>query len=60
VIFLVLGFEIFNTAIEALVDMVSFQYNIKVKKIKDISAGATLAVTIGAVIVGLIIFIPHF
>ncbi len=55
---LIMGFEVSNTAMEALVDMVSFQYNLKVKKIKDIAAGATLIVTLGAIIVGLIIFIP--
>ena len=55
---LVIGFEVFNSAIEALVDMISFQYNLKVKKIKDISAGATFFVTIIAIIVGCLIFIP--
>lgn len=57
---LVIGFEILNTAIEYLVDIVSFEYNIKAKKIKDVAAMATLVVTIAAIIVGLIIFIPHF
>ncbi len=57
---LVIGFEIINTAIEYLVDIVSFEYNVKAKKIKDVAAMATLVVTIGAVIVGLIIFGPEF
>ncbi|MCR8613195.1 MAG: diacylglycerol kinase family protein [Mycoplasma sp.] len=56
---LVMGFEILNTSIEALVDMISFQYNLKVKKIKDIAAGATLLVSIAAVIIGCLIFIPQ-
>ncbi len=55
----VMGFEVLNTAMEALVDMISFQYNLKVKKVKDIAAGATLLVAIAAIIVGLIIFIPE-
>ncbi|BDV03585.1 MAG: diacylglycerol kinase [Candidatus Hepatoplasma scabrum] len=55
---LVIGFEIFNTAIEYLVDIVSFEYNVKAKKIKDVAATATLFITLIAVIVGLIIFIP--
>ncbi len=59
-IVLVIGFEIINTAIEYLVDIVSFEYNVKAKKIKDVAAMATLVVTIGAVIVGAIIFGPHF
>ncbi len=57
---LVIGFEIINTAIEYLVDIVSFEYNVKAKKIKDVAAMATLVVTIGAVIVGLIVFGPEF
>ena len=58
-IILVIGFEIMNTAIEYLVDIVSFEYNVKAKKIKDVSAMATLIVTIGAIIIGLIVFIPE-
>ena len=57
---IVMGFEVLNTAMEALVDMISFQYNLKVKKVKDIAAGATLLVAIAAVIVGMLIFIPEF
>lgn len=57
---LVIGFEILNTAIEYLVDIVSFEYNIKAKKIKDVAAMATLVVTIAAIIIGLIIFVPEF
>ncbi len=57
---MVMGFEVLNTAMEALVDMISFQYNLKVKKVKDIAAGATLLVAIAAIIVGLLIFIPEF
>lgn len=58
-IVLVIGFEIINTAIEYLVDIVSFEYNVKAKKIKDVAAMATLIVTIGALIIGLLIFIPQ-
>lgn len=57
--FLVFTVEIINTALEAAVDTISFQYNVKVKKIKDIASGATLVITLGAVAVLLIIFIPH-
>ncbi len=58
-IVLVIAFEIINTAIEYLVDIVSFEYNVKAKKIKDVAAMATLVVTVGAVIIGFIIFLPH-
>lgn len=55
---LVIGAELFNTAIETIVDMVSPEKNPKAKLAKDISAAAVLALAIGAVIVGTIIFLP--
>lgn len=55
---LVISAELFNTAIETLVDMVSPERNPKAKLVKDISAAAVLALAIGAVLIGLIIFIP--
>lgn len=57
---LVIGFEIMNTAIEYLVDIFSFEYNVKAKKIKDVAAMATMFVTIIAIVIGLLIFIPEF
>lgn len=60
VIFLVLSFELMNTGIENMLDLVSYKYNINIKKIKDIFAAATLLVSFGSVIVGCIIFIPIF
>jgi len=56
----VLGAELFNTAIETIVDMVSPEQNPKAKLAKDISAAAVLVLAIGAATVGLIIFIPKF
>lgn len=58
VIALVISAELINTAIETIVDMISPQKNPSAKLVKDISAGAVLVLAIGAVIVGLIIFIP--
>ena len=58
VIALVIGAELFNTAIETIVDMVSPEKNPKAKLAKDISAAAVLAFSIGAAVVGIIIFIP--
>ncbi|MCB0402452.1 MAG: diacylglycerol kinase family protein, partial [Flavobacteriales bacterium] len=54
----VIAAELFNTAIENLCDMVEPNYNKKIGFIKDAAAGAVLIVTIAAVIIGLIIFIP--
>ena len=55
---LVIGGELFNTAIEITVDLITTEINDKAKKIKDISAGAVLVFAIGSMIVGLIIFVP--
>lgn len=50
--------EMFNTAIEFLTDLVSPQFHPLAKKVKDVAAGAVLIAAIGAVVIGLIIFIP--
>jgi len=55
---MVLSAEMFNTALEALADIVSPEYNEKVRILKDAAAGAVLVLSIGAAAVGLIIFIP--
>ncbi len=61
IILLVIGFvitlELVNTAIENLIDFVSFKYDINAKKIKDISAAATLVLALSAATVGALIFI---
>lgn len=49
--------EVINTAIEAAVDTISFQYNVKVKKIKDIASAATLLMTLVTITVVLLIYI---
>ena len=54
----VLCAEMLNTALEALADIVSPGYNHKVRFLKDAAAGAVLVMSIGAVAVGLIIFLP--
>ena len=55
---IVLSGELFNTAIERVVDIVMPYRDKKAKLAKDISASAVLVLAIGASIVGLIIFIP--
>lgn len=55
----VISAELFNTAIETVVDMVSPERNPKAKLAKDIAAGAVLVVAIGAAIIGFIIFGPQ-
>ena len=56
----VLVCEMINTAIEYLTDLVTEEYRILAKHIKNISAGAVLVSSIIAMIIGLIIFVPYF
>ncbi len=55
---IVIAGELFNTAIETIVDMVMPYKNDKAKIAKDISAASVLILAIGSAIIGLIIFIP--
>jgi diacylglycerol kinase (ATP) len=53
---LVLSFEIINTAIEDLVDLVTEEWTPLAGRIKDAAAGAVLVVSIMSLIVGIIVF----
>ena len=53
---IVLGFEMINTALENLVDLVTLEQRPQAGKVKDIAAGAVLIVSIGAAVVGVLIF----
>ena len=55
---LVLVVETLNTAIEKLCDFVSPEYHQLIGKVKDLAAAAVLIMSIVAVIVGIIIFLP--
>lgn len=50
--------EYLNTSIEKLSDRVTLEYDEEIKRVKDIAAGATFVASIGAIISGLIIFVP--
>ena len=52
--------ELINTAIEATVDMVTLEYNEYAKIAKDCGSAATGIMTVLAIIVNLIIFVPYF
>ena len=56
---MVITAELFNSAIERLVDMVSPQWQRIAGEVKDIAAGAVLVTSIAAAIVGLIVFVPY-
>ena len=51
--------ESFNTAIEIIVDIASPHYRPAAGRAKDVAAGAVLLCSVGALVVGLIIFLPR-
>lgn len=58
VIVVVISAELFNTAIETIVDMISPEKNENAKLVKDIAAASVLVLAIGATVIGAIIFVP--
>ncbi|MBI4647749.1 MAG: diacylglycerol kinase family protein [Bacteroidia bacterium] len=64
IIVIAIGFvlvaEIFNTAVESLINFVSPEYNKIAGMIKDISAAGVLLAALTALITGIIIFINKF
>lgn len=55
---LVISLELINTAIEAVVDLITSDNLYLAKVIKDTSAGAVLVMAIFAAFIGVIIFLP--
>jgi diacylglycerol kinase len=58
-ILLVICTEMINTAIEEVVNLLTNEHRIEAKIAKDVSAGMVLLTTIGAVIVGVLVFTPY-
>lgn len=56
---MVIGLEMMNTAIEAVVDLITKERHPLAKRAKDVAAGAVLIAAIAAVFIGCIIFIPY-
>ena len=56
---LVISCELVNTAIEAVVDLVTEEYHPLAKVAKDTAAAAVFIFAIVAIVVGLIIFLPR-
>lgn len=54
----VFAFECMNTAVEAVVDLVSPEYAELAKHAKDCAAGAVLVCAAGSVLVALFVFVP--
>ncbi|GEL11181.1 diacylglycerol kinase (ATP) [Flavobacterium glycines] len=57
---LVLSIEGLNTAIEKVADFIHPDYHEKIGFIKDIAAGSVFFAAMTAIIIGLIIYVPHF
>ncbi len=58
-VILVLLAELFNTSIEAVVDLLSPERNEKAKIAKDVAAGAVLITAFGAAVIGYIVLLPR-
>ena len=59
VIFSVLIAELLNTSIETALDYMAKEHHIQVKVAKDVAAGAVFLLSIGAVVIGTVIFWPY-
>ncbi len=55
----VLAAEVFNTALEELCDKFQPTHDPHIAKIKDLAAATVLLASVGAFVVGLIIFLPY-
>lgn len=58
-ILFVITTEMINTALEKTVDLITKEHRVEAKIAKDVSSGMVLVSVIGAVIIGLFIFIPY-
>jgi diacylglycerol kinase len=54
----VIGAELFNTALECLVDLISPEVHPLAKKAKDAAAAAVLISSVSAALVGIFLFVP--
>lgn len=58
-IFLVVSLELLNTAVEVILDFLKKEHHEDIRLAKDIAAAAVLVCAFGALIIGLIIFLPR-
>ncbi len=57
---LVIGMELINTSIEAIVDLVSPEHSDLARIAKDTAAAAVLVSAMTSVLVGCVVFLPHW
>ena len=55
---MVIGFELINTAIEATIDVTTTSFDPLAKVAKDVAAAAVLVSSMGAILIGYLIFYP--
>ena len=60
IVIIVLALELINSQVERVLDFLNSDFHPKVKRIKDMSAAGVLIVSLGAIAVGLFIFLPYF
>lgn len=58
-IIMVFAMEIMNTAVEKICDLIDKNHNTEIRIIKDGMAGAVLIASVIAIVVALLIFLPH-
>lgn len=56
---LVMGAEALNTALEYVVDLASPEWHALARDAKDVAAAAVLVCSLGAAVVGLLVFVPY-
>lgn len=57
---LVMGAEAINTALEYLVDLASPEWHPLARNAKDVAAAAVLICSIGAAVMGAVVFVPYW
>lgn len=57
---LVLSFELLNTFFERLLDFIHPDYSETIRDLKDFLAAVVLLISLAALIIGIIIFLPYF
>jgi len=60
IIMFVLTLELLNSAVEKFLDFIHPDGNHRIKIIKDVLAGIVLIASLGAAVIGILIFWPHF
>lgn len=58
-ILLVICTEMINSSIEQMVDLITLEHRKEAEIAKDVAAGMVLLATLGSIIVGFLIFLPH-